>query len=361
MNVRGIRQKTAEIQTYITTNNIDLLVATEIKISSQTQITPFSKLPGVVTYTGDRDRRDKGGIALLLGPGNSVAQLRIATYLPPDEPISAIKEEFQALSALLPSTSVLLGDFNMGLSVGSDPRSTFLIPLLGSCNFARITTPPTFIHHNQTATTPDQIWIGAHTFKSIEATLTPPFPVNTDHQSIILQTTKGGCQLNNGAYRIKYRTRALRNDQKKRDDFEKTVKEEGRQLLNHLERTNLTFWPNCDTTRQRTTVNEAQTALTQLITHVSRKKLGANGRILKNAYPPLIAKKRQLLQRQQRQHRKHFNKHGTEDTAQRENIERTKKEIAEEIYEFHAAQPGFSKFREQLESLPNNEVTRIMA
>ncbi|TPX45463.1 hypothetical protein SeLEV6574_g03859 [Synchytrium endobioticum] len=86
-----------------------------------------------------------------------------------------------------------------------------------------------------------------------------------------------------------------------------------------------------------------------------------NRQALKNAYPPPIAKKRQLLRSQQRRHRKHFNKYGKEDTGQREIINKTKKEISEEIYDFHATQPGFHKLREQLENLPNNEVSRIMA
>ncbi|TPX46427.1 hypothetical protein SeMB42_g03703 [Synchytrium endobioticum] len=305
-----------------------------------------------------RQTRGTGGIALLLGPGNSIAQLRIgiirksrlsltftildhivtAIYLPPEEPISAIKDEFQALSTLMTTTSIILGDFNMGLTTRSDPRSTFLIPLLGSANFARLTTPPTFIHYNQTATTPDQIWIGAHTFKSIEAALTPPFPVITDHQSIILHITKDAF-ITKGTPRIK----------------------EGHQLLEWLERINLTFWPDCDTKTQRSIVNEAQTAITELITYASKKVLGMNRQALKNAYPPPIAKKRQLLRSQQRRHRKHFNKYGKEDTGQREIINKTKKEISEEIYDFHATQPGFHKLREQLENLPNNEVTRIMA
>ncbi|TPX47066.1 hypothetical protein SeLEV6574_g02856 [Synchytrium endobioticum] len=82
----------------------------------------------------------------------------IAAYLSPDEPISAIKEEFQALSPLLPSTSVLLGNFNMGLSAGSDARN--------------------------------QVWIGQHTFKLIEATTISPLPVATDTRASSCRSQK---------------------------------------------------------------------------------------------------------------------------------------------------------------------------
>lgn len=232
-NVRGLQvrlQKYKDITRFFEDTNVDLMIATDIKIASD-----WVRIPNALAKVTQKNVRAKGGCAVLGDPSFEVAKnmfgvikktehtlvfscwgmLWISTYMEPSNtlPLEKIKKEMEGITALVDAADILLGDLNMNVTEGKMcKRASWLAVWLKQRGLTCLETEPTFRHHNNSWTTPDQVWIRDISRWKVAEVTNPTF--QTDHKAIILEVITP-IILRRVNTRVKFQTYKLKDKESK--------------------------------------------------------------------------------------------------------------------------------------------------